>query len=213
MRSLTFSLIAWALVACGDDVLSPNCPEPEPWPDWSCASAKLASVCAGREPTPEAVCPEILFHLVSWAMNEQVWRFIAKSLMAPDFTFVDETTGEKTQGQAHEITVADSSLACYYPGGGVEFDFRISSRRKEGECQKVCGMVFMRLYHSHEVGLMVNDQTCMTTCPQAEDGLWRLTEWRILRSVPPAQAEEGFEGATWGEARRRKWEKSYCDPS
>ena len=129
--------------------------------------------------------------------------------MAPDFKFVDETTGISAQGQAHERALADS-LQCYYRG--AEFDFHISSRRKEGECQKACGMVFMRLYHSHEVGLIVNDQTCLTTCPD-EDGLWRLTEWRILRSVPPAQPEEGFEGATWGEARRRKWEKNYCNPS
>ena len=35
-------------------------------------------------------------------------------------------------------------------------------------------------------------------------------EWRILQSVPPAQAEEGFEGATWGEARRRAWERNFC---
>lgn len=210
MRALPFSLIAWALVACGPDVLSPNCPEPEPWPDWSCASAKLASVCARREPTPEAVCPEILFHLVSWALNEPRFFFLPEELMAPDFKFVDETTGISTQDQAYERALADS-LQCYYRG--AEFDFRISSRTQQGACQKACGMVFIRLYHTANVGLLINDQTCMTTCPQAEDGSWRLTEWRILRSVPPAQAEEGFEGATWGEARRRKWEKNYCDPS
>ncbi|MCY4606348.1 MAG: hypothetical protein OXE49_19100 [Gemmatimonadetes bacterium] len=208
MRSLTFSLIAWALTACGDRgmaaMLTPC--EPEPWPDWQCASAKLATACPPRMLEPDTVCPEILFHLVSWALNEPNWNLLI-FVIAPDFTFVDETTGLSTQGIDHEMTVADSLLDCYYRG--AEFDFNIASRTQQGICQKVCGMVFMRVYHTDDVGLIINDQTCMTTCPN-EDGFWRLTEWRILRSVPPAQPEEGFEGATWGEARRRRWEKNFC---
>ncbi len=209
MRALPFSLIAWALVACGDSRMGYDCVY-DPWPKQSCGSAKVVLSCEPFSPPTDAACPEQLYPLISWALNQPFYFFLPEELMSPDFKFVDETTGISTQDQAYERALADS-LQCYYRG--AEFDFNISSRTQQGACQKACGMVFIRLYHTADVGLLINDQTCMTTCPQAEDGLWRLTEWRILRSVPPAQAEEGFEGATWGEARRRKWEKNYCDPS
>ncbi len=67
-------------------------------------------------------------------MNERAWEFLALDLMAPDFALVDETTGISTQGQAHEVAVADSSLDCYYRG--VEFDFRIASRTESGNVKR-----------------------------------------------------------------------------
>ncbi len=140
-------------------------------------------------------------------MNDLNWGFLIY-LMSPDFTFVDETTGISTQGRAHEESLADSSLYCHYRG--AEFDFHVSSRTQTDECLVVCGLVEMRLYREHDAGFIVNDETCLTACPQAEDGLWRLTEWRILRSVPPAQTEEGFEVATWGEVKRKEWSRDFC---
>ncbi|MCY3791459.1 MAG: hypothetical protein OXH63_22015 [Gemmatimonadetes bacterium] len=62
----------------------------------------------------------------------------------------------------------------------------------------------MRLYHTNDEGLIIQDRTCMTACP-TERGVWLLAEWRIMESVPLTTDEEGFELATWGEARRRKW--------
>ena len=51
----------------------------------------------------------------------------------------------------------------------------------------------MRLVLDSESGLIVNDETCLTACPNIADGLWHLTEWRIVRAVPPAGEKEGFE--------------------
>ena len=210
MRALAFSLIAGALVACSDDKgmsYDYDC-----YPEWPnlCAPAKLVLSCAPFQPPPEAPCPDQLYPLIFWALSEAAYLFMAEELIASDFRFVDETTGESTQGQAYERVLADS-LMCYYLSGSVEFDFQITSRTEEGTCEKACGMVFMRLYRAPEAGLIVNDQTCMMVCP-SKDGLWRLTEWRILRSVPPAQDEKGFEGVTWGEARKWKWEEAFCLP-
>lgn len=207
MRALPFSLIAWALVACGDLGTEYNCPQPS-WPKQPCGSAKVALTCDIFSPPSDASCPEQLYPLISWALNEPFYFFIPSELMTSDFRFVDETTGISTQGQAYERALADS-LRCRYRS--AEFDFRISSRTQQGDCQKACGMVFMRLYHTADVGLIVNDQTCMTACPDEDRRFWRLAEWRILRSMPPAQAEEGFEAVTWGEARRRKWGDMPCD--
>ena len=136
-------------------------------------------------------------------MNDRNWSLLIY-LMSPDFTFVDETTGISTQGRAHEESLFDRSLNCHYYRR-AEFDFHVSSRTQKEACQKVCGTVEMRLFRKEDVGLIVNDYTCLTACPQPEDGLWRLTEWRTLRSVPPAQIEEGFEVATWGEVKRKEW--------
>ena len=130
-----------------------------------------------------------------------------EDLLSPDFTFVDETTGISTVGRACEVSIVDS---LFYNYRGAEFDFHVSSRTQTDECLVVCGLVEMRLYREHDAGFIVNDETCLTACPQAEDGLWRLTEWRILRSVPPAQTEEGFEVATWGEVKRKEWSRDFC---
>ena len=59
---------------------------------------------------------------------------------------------------------------------------------------------------------MVNDETCLTACPNIADELWHLTEWRTLRGVPPARKMEGFEVVTWGEVRRISEEQGAGKP-
>ena len=182
-----------------------DCPQPF-WVKASCGAGKLALSCAPFVPPVDAVCPEQLYQLIDWGFNEPRFFFLAERLITEDFQFIDETTGQETQGRAYEMALVDS-LQCYYLG--VEFDFQISSRATEGGCEVACGMVFMRLYNSPHEGLIVNDQTCMSACPD-EAGQWRLASWRILRSLPPALEEEGFEGASWGEAKARASEQYGC---
>jgi len=83
----------------------------------------------------------VVFPLVSWAMNERRWEYLALILTTEDFAFVDETTGITT-GRAYE-----DSLSLWCPNGNesilhrfreVEFDFDIASRTEEGACQKAC---------------------------------------------------------------------------
>ena len=203
MRALPFSLIILALVACGDSGMGYDCGEPDPWPKQSCPSAKVVLSCPPFWPPADAACPAQLYPLISWALNDAIYVYLAEQLLSPDFKFIDETTGISSQGQEYEMALVET-LRCHYYG--AEFHFSIATHTQEGNCQKACGMVFMRLYHTRDEGLIVQDQTCMTTCPD-ERNIWRLTEWRILQSMPLVQEEEGFELASWGEARNRKWEE------
>lgn len=206
MRAPTQSLIAcWIVAACSGQGSMGTCPEPEPWPDeFFCASAaKLALSCAGR-PLPEAECPQVVFPLLSWAMNNRSWEYLLLKLTAENFTFVDETTGISTRGRAHEDSLIQRNVSP--PAGfyrAVEFDFQIDSYETNLVCHKACGMIRMRLYLEHDSGFIVNDETCLTICPRAGGDLWFLSEWRIVRSVPLGRIEEGFELATWGQVKNQ----------
>ena len=196
--------------SCGEDLVSPtpcrgdrNIPLvlPEGWGglEGICAAVKLTTTCPPPEPR-ETVCPTLLFGNLLWAINERR-GFALDELLAPDFALVDETNQTRIVGRAHEVKRVSHVLAYYR---GVEFDIDLSSRAFEHECMVVRGLVEMRLWVDHDTGLIVNDQTVLTACPQPEDGLWRLTEWRILRSIPPTQTEDGFEVVTWGEVKGKE---------
>lgn len=206
MTRRTLSLIAllfWASCSenpvgtCGEQKVTWDLPE-----DWelpyssesNCAAAKLSLSCVPPSPD-KAGCPSILFQNLFWVMNRGRASYLGE-LLSPDFTLVDETTQTSIVGRTHEMKRVSRVIAYYL---GVEFNLHLSSRTvTDYGCLAMHGLVEMRLYLEHDTGLMVNDQTVLTACPQPEDGLWRLTEWRILRSVPPEQIEEGFEVATWG---------------
>lgn len=200
---LPFSLIVFALVACGDLGTGHDCGEPDPWPKQSCSTAKVTLTCPPFWPPADAACPAQLYPLLSWALNDAIYVYLAEHLISPNFTFIDETIGIRSQGQEREYAFVDT-LRCYYHG--AKFHFSIATRTQEGACQKACGMVFMRLYHTSDEGLIIQDQTCMTACPD-ERNVWRFTEWRVLQSVPLAQEEKGFTQASWGEARTMKWDE------
>ena len=196
------ALLFWAscgensVGTCGDQKVTWGLPE-----DWDlpyssdCAAAKLTLTCA--PPVPDkAVCPAILLQNLFWVMNEKQ-PFLLGELLSPDFTLFDEMSQTSIVGRTHELKRVSRVFDNYR---GVEFNMLLSSRTiTDYGCLVMRGVVQMRLYLEHDTGFTVNDQTILTACPQPEDGLWRLTEWRIVQSVSLGQPEEGFELVSWGE--------------
>ena len=203
MRSLLFGLIIHSLVACDNSGLGHDCGASKSWPKESCPAPKTTLTCPPLWPPADAACPAQLYPLLSWAFNNALYMYVSDRIITPDFRFVDETAGIRSDGQDYEVGLVDQ-LRCHYHG--AEFEFSISSRVSKGACERACGIVFMRLYHTRTEGLIVQDQTCMTACPD-ERNVWRFTEWRVLQRVPLVQEEEGFRQASWGEARRMEWEE------
>ena len=59
-------------------------------------------------------------------------------------------------------------------------------------------------YINKDFGFLVSDETCMTVCPNNENDLWYLTEWRIISRASQSYGRKRFEQVTWGEVRRER---------
>ena len=135
-------------------------------------------------------------------------------MLSPDFAFVDETTATSLTGRERELKLVKRVFDSYrdiehYYNPYVLADeeaaygpYFLADEEADQGCLVSCGLVQMRLLRERESGFIVNDETCLTACPQVAGDLWYLTEWRIVQSVPPAQDEDGFEVVTWGEVKR-----------
>ena len=199
MRTYVCCLSLLVFSACADNPYS--CPPESEW-DWMaslCAAPKVLHSCF-PPPWVPATCPAQVFENLSWFFNERNYGKY-EELLSPDFRFVDEITMTETD-RKQEIKTVTRVFDTYR---GVYFGLYGDPAEKidqEG-CQKACGLVQMRLSLDVDSGFVVNDETCLTVCPNYEDDLWHLTEWRILRAVPTAPEAEGFEVMTWGEVKRR----------
>ena len=207
MRHPLHLLVLMVLTACGEGE-NPwsSCPPESEW-DWPaslCASPKALLSCLGPPLTLPATCSAQLFESLSVIFNVRGY-FLYKELLSPDFRFVDETTLTETAGRQREGTAVERVFktfrAIYF---GLYGDVR---EEADQGCMKVCGLVQMRLFLHSESGFIVNDETCLTACPNPADDLWYLTEWRIVRAVPPARIKEGFEVVTWAEVKRLSQEQ------
>lgn len=91
-------------------------------------------------------------------------------MLSPDFRFVDETTLTETVGREQEGNTVERVFNTYR-----DIDFGLyGDVREEADhgCLVVCGWVQMRLVLDSESGFIVNDETCLTACPNIADGLW-----------------------------------------
>ena len=121
-------------------------------------------------------------------------------LLSPDFTFVNEGAETSETGRQREQVTFKRIVSTYR---GIDFNLYVSSRTEADDgCLVVCGLIEMRLFQEHDSGFIVNDETCLTICPNSAGELWYLTEWRLVRGrVHPVNREDGFELVTWGEIR------------
>ena len=117
-------------------------------------------------------------------------------LVAPDFVFVDEATATRFTGHQREIALVKQVFDNYDDIDvelGETFN-RLSPEETAGQgCQSSCGIIQMSLFRSDETVdtvVLVNDETCLTLCPQSGGDLWHLTKWQVLRSVPTELGED-----------------------
>ena len=193
------------------------------YPAATCESPKIACTCPPPEypPPNPTTCPDLVFSHLNQAFNTYDWFFYA-SLLSPDFRFIDETIGVDISGKEPEVRTIERVFSYYrhdrnnnrrdlqyYPRDFLPPRYLSLEETADG-CQVACGLMEMLIhegdypYTRNPFGFEVSDKTCMTVCPNNEDDLWYLTEWRILESVPPPSTRRGFEVVTWGEVRRRK---------
>ena len=131
-------------------------------------------------------------------MNEQMVFFLVE-LLAPDFTFIDETTQTSYQGRTREVKSVTRAFNAYYH---LTFDFElVDVVVTDYGCVVLEGLIIMRLWSAKEEGVVVRDRSTLTVCQQPEDHIWRLNEWRILESISTEKPAHGFELATWGEVK------------
>ncbi len=121
-----------------------------------------------------------------------------RDLLAPNFEFVDETTATRFTGRARELelvnrvfsnTMLRESGFAYRPyflfdeKADDRLD-RLAPEEAARGCRISCGLIQIFLFRYDGGLFLVNDETCLTVCPQRVSDLWLLTKWRILRTVP-----------------------------
>ncbi|MCY4606351.1 MAG: nuclear transport factor 2 family protein [Gemmatimonadetes bacterium] len=134
-----------------------------------------------------------LYDNLLWALRTKDIALYG-DLIAPDFVFVDEATATRLTGRQREVEfvkrVFDNS---FYIEVQLDETFgRLSPDEAAGQgCQSACGIIQMSLMlRSDETVVLVNDETCLTLCPQRQGDLWHLTRWQVLRSVPTQPGED-----------------------
>lgn len=144
------------------------------------------------KPVAPATSPGILLENLSRSLNEMDIDLYDESF-SRYFMFVDEPTGIEEESSRFFLSQFDEVV--YRLGVYEETDVGYG-------CMQVCGLLQMRLIRYQDCDYKVNDETCLTACPRIADGLWYLTEWRTLRSIPPRKEELGVEPKSWTEVRR-----------
>ena len=119
-----------------------------------------------------------------------------RDLIAPRFVFVEEATATRFTGRQREVELVKRVFDNYFHIAvqlGETFN-RLSPEETAGQgCQSSCGTIQMSLFRSDETVdtvVLVNDETCLTLCPQSLGDLWHLTKWQVLRSVPTEPGED-----------------------
>ena len=141
-----------------------------------CPPAKITCTPA---PPPPPECSEVLFADISRAFNYRDHLSYRRTL-STDFRFTDETTGAETIGKDREVEIVEQVFGSYR---SLEYALLDSSAQEiEDGCLMVCGLIEMKLTNDQyrETGFQINDETCMTVCPDASGSVWRLHEWRVL---------------------------------
>ena len=135
--------------------------------------------------------PGLAIDGLSW-LDNLLWalrtRDIAlyRDLIAPDFVFVDEATATRFTGRQRETELVKRIFDTYvHIEVRLDETFgRLSPEEAAPGCQSSCGIIQMSLLCSDEMVVSVNDETCLTLCPQSQGDLWHLTRWQVLPSVP-----------------------------
>lgn len=144
------------------------------------------------EPDPEPVGPPIdglalLDYLVAALRTKNIVMY--EELIAPDFVFVDETIPTRLINGQREVELV-RRVFDHYAHIEVQLEVQrddtlgqLSPEGKGRGCQSFCGRISMSLFPANETAISINEEICLTSCPQSQD-LWHLIRWEVLRSMP-----------------------------
>ena len=145
---------------------------------------------------------------VSSLLFDNIFRVIDQKLvesyadmLAPEFVFVDDTQSEGLRWSKQEEVSLLSGVFELYRGVSLKVD-PISRLRGEEGCEMVCGLFSIELIPDRaDTQTQVHEEACLTACSSTHDGLWRLTEWRVVEQQHPEQCESDMKCRAWSSVK------------
>ena len=136
----------------------------------------------------------LLDYLVAALRTKSIVMY--EELIAPDFVFVDEASPTYLINGQREVELV-RKVFDHYAHIEVQLEVQrddtlgqLSPEAKGQGCQSSCGIISMSLFRSDQTIVFVNDEICLTSCPQSQGNLWHLIRWKVLQSVPSEKAKD-----------------------